>query len=136
MEVLGVYDMIMLFKLNFSPNIKMSLSLLGFWNSTINAFVFLFDIMSPSLFDVPVMLGPPIIGKNIPTLYDEDFEELGCPVSKENYTYGKYMEIHRCSQGAMSNTEHNAFFFFWLCKFFSVANHFLWRMSSLIMSRL
>ena len=74
--------------------------------------VFPFGIMSPSLFDVAVMLGLPIIGEDIPTLFDEDFEEFDSPVSKWNSTYGKYMEIHRHTQGTMSKIEHNAFLLF------------------------
>ena len=61
----GIYDMIMLSKLSFSPNIDMFLTLLSFWNTSINAFIFPFGIMSPSLFDVAVMLGLLIIRKDI-----------------------------------------------------------------------
>ena len=91
----GIYDIIMLSKKNFSPNIDMFFSFLGFWNTAINAFVFLFRIMSPSLFDVAARLGLPIVGEDIPTLYDEDFEDLDCLVSKENAAYGKYLKEHK-----------------------------------------
>ena len=43
----GIYDMVMLSKLSFSPNINMFLTLLDFWNISINTFVFPFGIMSP-----------------------------------------------------------------------------------------
>ena len=85
----------MLSKMSFSPNIEMFLTFLGFWNLAINAFVFPFGIISPTLFDVPTMLGLPIIGEDILPLCDDDFEELGCPVSKENAAYGKYMKEHK-----------------------------------------
>ena len=58
------------------------------------------------------MLGLPIIGQDIPTLYDEVFKELGYPVSKENSSYGKYMEEHQREQGVVSKTEHNIVLFF------------------------
>ena len=58
----------MLSKLSFSPNIDMFLTLIGFWNFTIDTFVFQFRIMSPSLFDVAMMLGLPIVGEDTPTL--------------------------------------------------------------------
>ena len=94
--------MIMLSKLSFSPNIEMFLSFISFWNTAINAFVIPFRIMLPSLFDVAVMLSLPIVGEGIPTLYNEDFEELSYPVSKENSSYGKYMEIHQRTHGRVS----------------------------------
>ena len=75
----------------FSPSNEMFLFFLSFWNSTINAFIFPFGIMSSTLFDVATMLGLLIIGEDIPTLYDEGFEELGCPVYKEIARYGKYI---------------------------------------------
>ena len=62
----GIYEIIMLSKMSFSLNIEMFLTFLGFWNSAINAFVFPFGMMSPTLFDVATMLGLPIIGKDIP----------------------------------------------------------------------
>ena len=55
----------MLSKKNFSHNINMFLSFLVFWNTVINAFVFLFGIMSPSLFDIVAMLGLPIVGEDM-----------------------------------------------------------------------
>ena len=58
------------------------------------------------------MLDLPIIGEDIPTLYDEGFEELGCPVSKENSSYSRYMEVYQHIQGAISKIEQNAFIFF------------------------
>ena len=79
----------MLSKKNFSPNIDMFLSFLDFWNMVINVFVFPFGIMSPT--DVAAILGLPIVGEDIPPLYDENFEDLSCPVSKENAAYGKYL---------------------------------------------
>ena len=90
----------------------MFLTFLNFWNSIINAFVFSFGIMSPTLFDVATMLCLPIIGEDIPTHHDEDFEDLGCPVYKEIASYSKYMEEHRRLQGSIYKTEHNAFIFF------------------------
>ena len=73
---------------------------------------FSFGIMSPSLFDVVVMLELPIIGEDIPSLYEEEFKDLGCPISKENSSYGKFMEEHRQERGAVSSIECNAFLFF------------------------
>ena len=70
--------MIMLSKMSFSPNNEMLLTFLGFWNSTINGFVFPFEIMSPTLFDIVTMLGLLIVGEDIPSLYDEGFEDLSC----------------------------------------------------------
>ena len=106
--------MIMLSKLSFSPNIDMFLSFLSFWNSSINAFIFSLGIMSPLLFDVATMLGLLIIGNHIPTLYDEEFEDLNCPIYKEIAGYGKYMKEYKQDQGNVSKTEHNAFVIFWL----------------------
>ena len=51
--------------------------------------------MWPFLFDVATMLGLPIIGEDIPPLYDEGFEDPDYPVSKENIAYGKYMNKYR-----------------------------------------
>ena len=132
----------MLSKLSFSPNNDMFLTFLGFWNSTISTFVFLCGIMSPTLFDVATMLGLPIIGEDIPTLHYEDFEDLGCLVYKEITSYSKYMEKHRRLQGAVNKTEHNAFIFFWLCKFFicsnslATVNEYSYYMVAIISSRL
>ena len=137
----GIYDMIMLSKLSFSPNIDMFLTFLGFWNTSINAFVFPFGIMSPSLLDIAIMLGLPITGEDLSSLYDEAFEELGCSVSKENSAYSRYMEIHRQIDGGVSQTEHHAFLFFWLCKFFlcskslSMVNEFSYFLSAIISGR-
>ena len=136
----GIYDMIIFSKLNFSPNINMFVALISFWNTAINACVLPFGIMSPSLFDVAVMLGLPIIGEDIPSLYEERFEDLGCPVSKENSSYGKFMEEHRWDHGAVSVTKHNTFIFFWLYKFFlcskslSMVNEFSYYVSAIISS--
>ena len=58
----------MLSKLSFSTNIDMFLTLIGFWNFTIHAFVFQFGIMYLSLFDVAMMLGLPIIREDTLTL--------------------------------------------------------------------
>ena len=101
--------MIMLSKLNFSPNIDMFLTFLGFWNSTIKAFIFPFGIMSPSLFDVATMLGLPIIGEDIPTLYDDAFDNFSYPLYKEISSYGNYMNEYRCKSCDVSKIEHNAF---------------------------
>ena len=87
--------MIMLLKMNFSHNNGMFLTFLNFRNSTINAFVFPFKIMSPTLFDIATMLSLPIMGKDISLAYDEVFEDLGCPISKENAAYGKYINEHK-----------------------------------------
>ena len=113
-----IYDVIMLSKMSFSSNIEMFLTFLVFWKSAINTFVFPFGIMSPTLFDVATMLGLPIIGEDIPPFYDKDFEDLGCLISKENATYGKYMKEHKQKQGVVGKAEHNAFLFYWLCKFY------------------
>ena len=137
----GIYDMIMFSKLNFSSTIDMFVALMGFWNTAINAFVFPFSIMSPSLFDVVVMLGLPIIGEDILSLYEERFEDLSCLVFKENSSYGKFMEEHKWEQGAISITERNVFIFFWLYKFFlcskslSMVNEFSYYVSAIISSR-
>ena len=64
------------------------------------------------------MLGLSTIGEDIPSLYDEGFEDLDYPVSKENAAYGKYMKEHKQEQGAIGKVEYNAFIFYWLCKFF------------------
>ena len=90
-----IYDVIMLSRISFSPNNEMVLAFLDFWNSAINAFVFPFGIMSPTLFDVAIMLRLPITGEDIPPLYDEDFKDLGCPISKENATYSKCLKEHK-----------------------------------------
>ena len=97
--------------------------------------------MSPSLFDVAATLGLPIVGEDIPPLYDEDFEDLGCPVSKENAVYGKYLKEHKREHGAMSKSEHNAFLFYWLCKFFigkslAMVNEFSYYVSAIISGKL
>ena len=137
----GIYDMIMFSKLNFSPNIDMFMALIGFWNTAINAFIFPFGIMSPSLFDVAVMLRLLIIGEDILSLYEERFEDLGCPISKENASYSKFMEEHRRERDAVSIIECNAFVFFWLCKFIlyskslSMVNEFSCYVSTIISGR-
>ena len=119
----------------------MFLAFLVFWNSTINAFVFPFGMMTPTLFDIATMLGLPIIGENIPLLYDEDFEDLSCPISKENAAYDKYIKEHRREQGAVGKAEHNAFLFYWLCKFFicskslAMVNEFSYCVSVIIFGR-
>ena len=78
--------------------------------------------MSPSLFVVATMLGLPIIGEDIPILYDESFEDLNYPMYNEIASHNKHMEKHKRLQGAISKTEHNAFIFFWFCKFFICSN--------------
>ena len=84
----------MLSKMSFFPNIDMFLAFLGFWNSAINAFLLPFGMMSPTLFNIATILGLPIIGEDIRPLCNEDFEDLGYPVSKENTAYGKYIKEH------------------------------------------
>ena len=113
----------MLSKISFSPNIEMFLTFLSFWNLAINAFMFSFRIMSPTSFDVATMLRLQIVGEDIPPLYDEDFEDLSCLVSKENAAYGKYIKKHRREQGVMGKAKHNAFLFYWLFNSSSVVNH-------------
>ena len=61
--------------------------------------------MSSTLFNVVTMLGLPIIGKDILTLYDEGFKDLSSPMCKEIASYGNYIEEHRRSQGAISKTD-------------------------------
>ena len=87
------------------------------------------------------MLGLPIIGENIPPLYDEDLKDLGYPISKENAAYDKYIKEHRREQGAVGKVEHNAFLFYWLCKFFicskslAMVNEFSYYVSAIIFER-
>ena len=63
-----------------------------------------------------------IINEDIPSLHDENFEDLSYPMYKEIASYGKYMEEPRQLQGTVSKTEHNTFVFFWLYKFFICSN--------------
>ena len=63
-----------------------------------------------------------IIGEDISSLHDEEFEDLSYPIYKEIVGYGKYMKKYKREQGAISKTKHNAFVFFWLCKFFICSN--------------
>ena len=79
--------MIMLSKQDFSPSIDMILTFIDFWNSAINAFVFPFGIMSPSLFNAVAILGLLIISEEVPTLYSEPFEDLDCIVTKDISSY-------------------------------------------------
>ena len=87
--------MILFSNLNFSPNIDMFLTFLSFWNSAINAFIFPFGMMSPTLFDIATMLGVLIIVKGIPTLYDDAANDLGSPIYNEIASFGKYMTEYK-----------------------------------------
>ena len=102
--------MIMFSKQEFSPNIDMLFSFLGFQNLAINAFVFPFGIMSPSLFDVPAILGLPIMGNEIPLLYSEPFEDLNYIVSKEISSYGTFIIKYNQITSTVEKAEHNVFF--------------------------
>ena len=84
---------------------KCSSPSLAFEILQLTLFIFLFGIMSSTLFNVVTMLGLSIIREDILTLYDEGFKDHSSLMYKEIASYGKYIEEHRRSQGAISKID-------------------------------
>ncbi|XP_051140237.1 uncharacterized protein LOC127257814 [Andrographis paniculata] len=93
-------------------------SLLCFWSPSINAFVFPFGILAPTVLDVVVILGLPSKGiePHLSPLYNSD--RLPIPVAYDSNTTVSQFIASNMLSGHVESLEHNAFLMFWFSKYF------------------
>ncbi|RZB97048.1 hypothetical protein D0Y65_020642, partial [Glycine soja] len=82
----GIFDVINLTCRDVEPNYPLIFSFLSFWSIATNTFVFPFRFMTITLQDIATILGLPIIGDEIPSLFDQPVEDLG--YSFDHFTNG------------------------------------------------
>lgn len=61
----GIYDMIMLSTIEISHNFYVLFALMGFSSTSLNAYMFPWGMLIPTLLDVVAILGLPVDGKEV-----------------------------------------------------------------------
>ena len=101
----GIFDTIMLTKNETTLNPGLLYGLIGFWNTFINGFVSLFRMISPTLPDVAVILGLPIDGEELPSLFAQIPEDMGFKITKKTSSYSSFIATFNKRRGPVEDVE-------------------------------
>lgn len=110
--------MILFSKKEILLNFRLLYGFLSLWNTSVNDFVLLFGMMSPTLHDVVVIVGLPVDRDEIPFLYNFLSNNLGFQVNKKNNVYSTFINTFNRGSRLVGEIEHKAFFLFWIYRFF------------------
>ena len=69
LEEMGNFDIIMLLKKDITLNPELHFSFFALWNTLINDSIFLFGMISSTLLDISTILGLPVDGDEVSTLF-------------------------------------------------------------------
>lgn len=111
----GIYDLIMLLKLNLEYNTPMLISSLYFWDSTHYTFHLPCGMATPTLFDLAVITGLKPIGHT----YDPEIDAMDTiAFSTTRAAYSMHIaHYHDKDTDVVSDVEHIAFLALWLSHF-------------------
>lgn len=72
-------------------NLELLFGFLSFWSYSVNGFILLSGVVSPILLDVVTITGLPIIGDDVPSLFELSFSALKVNFSKNTSSYSNFL---------------------------------------------
>ena len=110
--------MIIVSKKEIPLNFGLLHGFLSLWNTSVNAFVLSFSMISSMLHDVAAIVGLLMDGDEIPFLREMLGNDLGFQVNKNKNAYSTFINTFNGGSGLVGETEHKAFLIFWIYCFF------------------
>lgn len=111
----GLYDIIMLSIIEICHDFNVVFPLMGFLSTSLNAFVFLWGMLTPTLLDVAGILGLPIGGKVVHV--DPNFPTDGF-VYDHNTAFQNLLNWKTKKSGDVIDAKHQSFLMYFFNKFF------------------
>ena len=118
-EYLGISDAILTSKSFIKPDPPLIAALISFWSTTLNAFVFSEDFLSPTLLDVSAMLSLPIEGFSIHhDMKCKEHDKIDIDRTNSALGYTRFLTKYKQNFGeVITFEEETCFYLYWLCKF-------------------